>query len=210
MEGPGAAPIYGAGEVKKEVGAPPRERFTERELVGRLMARAADGATLYVDSDKFPGPSSYSPIDGYQPSTPIPATIYLWRAESEGGETPPPQEQQLQGVVHRSGCDPEPFGAAPGSSLLTALWRMPYADRVGYMDATGFKVIVARVSQIDIVVAASDPEASSSSSAMTKEAKKKNSRSALWIGILAGGIVCALIVAYFLVLRAQKTAPRIL
>jgi len=132
----GDAPAQRADSVSC-VATPPRPRWPERVLLERLTERLNDGATLFVDFDKYPGPSSYSPIEGYQPETPIPATVYLWR----GG-----------GVIQRSGYPEEPLrDVASPDAFLSGLWRdHAYADRVGYMDSTGFKVVLARASQIDL------------------------------------------------------------
>jgi len=118
-------------------------RWSESALLTALSLRVKDGATVFVDLTKFPGPQSYSPVEGFQPMTPIPATVNLWQA--------PRMEGRIVGIVQRSGFPPEPIAPVPFAKTMVELWRMAYADRVGYMDSSGYRVVLARVSQIDIV-----------------------------------------------------------
>jgi len=130
------------GEWVGFVRTPPRATWSEDKLVKTLMERAAEGATIFVDFTKFPGPRSYNPISGFQPMTPIPATAYLWIPEEDKTNT------FLTGVIQRSGFEDENLQSYPAVKVLKELWRLPYIDRVGHVDRTSLKLTLARASQI--------------------------------------------------------------
>jgi len=194
----GDAPMQRADLVSC-VGTPERPRWPEPVLLEKLVGRLNDGASLFVDFDKYPGPSSYSPIEGFQPETPIPATLYLWRKAN------PAATPSYEGVVQRSGYPEEPLGnVTDPASFLSSLWRQhAYLDRVGYMDSTGYKVVVARASQIDLLSAPASSASPSPRLAEEKE-KKENGKDDSLVAGIGIGLVVLLGLAVFAFLRGKR------
>lgn len=113
--------------------------FTVPDILSKVRQHLRGGRVIALEYRKYPGPPSVGP-QGFQEMTPIPATIYL-RKTADG---------HIKVETERSGFDTqeETFPYGDLDTRVVQWLKMPYFERVEYVDSTDYKVVIARLRQI--------------------------------------------------------------
>lgn len=113
-------------------------KYGVQQILTLAKKHFTQGRVLALEFRKYPGPPSLGP-EGFRKMTPIPATIYVR-----------PLGNSIGIEIERSGYEPEKK-QAPRADLETRLieWmKLPYFERIEYVDSTDYKVVLAKRSQI--------------------------------------------------------------